>query len=201
MRKVLRLGTVVLIGLVSAGCASILKGSSQTISISSNVEGAVLSLDGVEIGKTPFTGIVPKNKSTLTLRLDGYRTETVTLAKSLEPMFWGNIIIGGTIGSLTDFATGAAYQYAPATYQVDLQAVDQSDGEFMSLVVLRKFSMVYVDEISLDVSAGGGDYLSALLSLLNNDETAPVEIDQIGRALSVSKGDPVRFGQLIVDGV
>lgn len=185
---------VSLLVLVTSGCATLMKGTTQTISVSSNVDGAEISLDGMPIGRTPFTGPVKKNKSTLVIDMEGYRRETVALSKSLEPMFWGNIIIGGTIGSITDFATGAAYQYAPASYQVDLQRADQADEDFLKEVAVRKFSMIYIDELSADLSKGEGDYLSALISILDWAGAQRVDGATIREALTRSGGDPIRFG-------
>lgn len=180
-----------------AGCATIASGKTQAITVSANVEGAEVFLDGVMIGSTPFTGPVAKNKEQLRIELDGYRTETLALSKSLDPIFWGNIIIGGTLGSITDFATGAAYVYAPASYQVDLQRAGQSRDDFHHEVVVRKFSMIYIDEIALDISNGGGDYLNALTELVTwrgSDATG----DSVEAALIGSGGDPVEFGNAVV---
>ena len=179
------------------GCATIASGKTQAITVLTNVERADVFLDGVMIGTTPFTGPVAKNKSQLRIELDGYRTETLALSKSLDPIFWGNIIIGGTLGSITDFATGAAYVYAPASYQVDLQRADQSQEDFLHEVVVRKFSMIYIDEIALDLSNGGGDYLNALTELvaLRGSEATDASLEA---ALIGSAGDPVEFGKAVV---
>jgi hypothetical protein len=187
---------LVALGLGISGCATIAKGTSQSITVSTNVEGAEVFLDGVLIGRTPFVGPVKKNKSQLRIELDGYRTETLQLSKSLDPMFWGNIIIGGTLGSITDFASGAAYQYAPAAYQVDLQRGDQSDEDFRHEVAVRKFSMLFIDEIASDLSNGGGDYLEALVHIIAAPEVTTADI---GEALTTSSGDAIRFGQSVVD--
>lgn len=194
------IGLAVLAGLNIAGCATIVAGSSQSISVTSNVEDAEIYLDGDQIGTTPFTGMVPKNKEELRVEKEGYRTETVSLSKSLEPIFWGNIITGGTLGSITDFATGAAYQYAPASYQVELQAAGQPDSEYLQQLAVRKFSMIYIDEISQDIVDGEGDYLSALVALVNRNEKVGPEVDgsDVAGALEASGGDPVRFGREVV---
>lgn len=182
-----------------AGCATITSGTTQSISVSSNVEGAEIFLDGVVIGTTPFTGPVDKNKEQFRIEAEGYQTETVSLSKSLEPIFWGNIIIGGTLGSITDFASGAAYQYAPASYQVDLQRAGQTTAEFQHEVAVRKFSMIYIDEIALDLANGGGDYLSALLEIMNGEQGAAVAGADVERAMEASGGYPVQFGDQVVE--
>lgn len=194
-RRVTQAGTAIALLLVAAACATVVSGTTQLMTVTSNVEGAVLYMDGERVGSTPFTGTVPKNKDQLRVEADGYRSETVTLSKQLEPIFWGNIIIGGTLGSITDFASGAAYQYAPATYQVDLQRAGQPEAEYRNQLAVRKFSMVYVDRISRDVSRGSGDYLSALLDLIEYAGAEGIEPSAVRDALAASGGDAVRFGK------
>jgi hypothetical protein len=176
-----------------------MKGSTQPLSVSTNVEGATVYLDNMEIGVTPFTSEVVRGGEMLRVELEGYRTETIALSKSLEPMFWGNIIIGGTIGSIIDYVKGTAYQYAPAAYQIDLQAADQSDAHYQAQFAVRQFSILYADEISRDFSQGGGDYVSALVSLIDNFSEQEVDESVIKDAITNSRGDRVRFGNLIAD--
>ncbi len=187
-----------LAAIVLASCATVASGRTQVVSVSSNVRGAELFLDSEKIGTTPFTGAVPKGKSTLRVEAPGYTSETLSLSKTLDPLFWGNIIIGGTLGSITDFATGAAYQYAPASYQVELQSEGQPEEAFRQQLVVRKFAMVYIDEISRDLSGGSGEYLSALLDLINEDEQVAVGFDEIRAAMEASRGFPIEFGNEVV---
>lgn len=194
-----RRGLMLVFGaLLLVGCATITKTSSQSIAITSNVDGARLYLDGVQVGSTPFNGTVPKNKKEIKIEKEGYRTETIVLSKTLEGMFWGNIILGGTIGSITDFATGAAYAYAPATYQIDLKSNDQTAADFEHEYVARRFSMVYVNEISRDLGASGGEHLTALCELMGAQANDPTTTTAIRGALQSSSGDAVAFGNAIV---
>ena len=184
--------SALLCSLMISSCATIVKGTTQSISISSNVNGASLLLDGVEIGSTPFHGVVPKNNSEVKIVLAGYRTETIVLNKTLEPLFWGNIISGGTLGSLTDFVSGAAFNYAPASYQVELQAEGQSSLDYEKQLLARKFSMIYIGEISRDMVAGEGAYLSAIMEI-----TGAKAMD-IRAALEISGGNQIEFGKAVV---
>lgn len=192
------MGMAIAIGVIVAGCATIASGSSQLITVSSNVDGAEVYLDDEKIGTTPFTGTVKKGKETLRLEAPGFRNETLSLSKSLDPMFWGNIIIGGTLGSITDFASGAAYQYAPAAYQVELRDTGQSEEAFLQQLVVRKFAMIYIDEISRDVAAGNGEYLASLVDLMTTD-SGHVSATRVAAALEASGGDPLVFGHEVVD--
>jgi hypothetical protein len=198
MNRLVVLAAIAMVVAAAANCATITKGSRQTISITSNVDGADILLDGMKIGSTPFTGEVPKGKKILLVKKDGYKDNTIALSRSIEPMFWGNIITGGTLGSITDFATGSAYQYAPASYQVDLRAEGQAQADFERSVAARKFAMIYVDRIAADLARGSGDYLDALLSIVNGDGHPRVTADGIRRALVSSDAQSVRFGNKVV---
>jgi len=193
-----RLTLVIASVLLLGACATLAKGSSQAVTITSNVEGAEIFLDGQRVGATPFSGVVPKGKTTLMLQKAGYTPATITLSKTLEPIFWGNIISGGTIGSLTDFATGAAYAYAPATYQVDLKAASQDDAEFAADVALRSLAMVYMDDIALELARGGGEHVAALTRLLEQRGGRPVDGEAVRRALVASGGYEVAFGRAVM---
>ena len=108
--------------LAVTGCATITQGRTQTVSINSNVSDAQITANGVVVGRTPFTGLIARSNSTVvTVSKEGYVSKTITLDTSVETIFWGNIIIGGVVGSTTDLATGSMYKYAPATLQIDLE--------------------------------------------------------------------------------
>lgn len=114
-----------LVGLVlslsSAACSTIIKGQSQSVSIDSNVQGADVTVEGNLVGTTPYTGPISRGSSTtVKVSKNGYRSKTVTLSTEIEPIFFGNIIFGGFLGSSTDAGSGAMYKYSPATIQVDL---------------------------------------------------------------------------------
>jgi hypothetical protein len=111
---------------LASACATIVKGTSQSVSINSNVRGATIIVNGKTLsGTTPYNGpIERKSGTTVTLQKEGYEAKTVTLTTEVESVFWGNIILGGGIGSTTDLASGAMYYYAPATLQIDLVPVE-----------------------------------------------------------------------------
>ena len=120
--KVYLLTASALILLAVSACSTIVNGKVQTVTINSNVSGAEISVNGKPVGQTPFTGLLERsNKTSITVSKDGYIAKTITLDTNIEPIFWGNIIIGGVIGSTTDAATGSMYKYAPGTLEVDLE--------------------------------------------------------------------------------
>jgi hypothetical protein len=122
--KAAALRSAALLALFSVGgCASIVSGTTQVVTIDSNVRGAEVAVNGLPVGRTPYTGPI-KRGSTTTVRVTGpgYQAKTITLSTEIEPIFWGNIILGGFFGSTTDAGTGAMYKYAPATYEIALTA-------------------------------------------------------------------------------
>jgi hypothetical protein len=120
--KAILLAVAALVLATASGCSTIINGSSQTVSINSNVTGATVSWNGAQIGTTPMTTQVKRaSTATITVSKEGYTTKTITIDTSIEPMFWGNVILGGLLGSTTDGVNGNMYKYAPATLQIDLE--------------------------------------------------------------------------------
>jgi len=108
--------------ITASGCSTIVNGKKQVVSINSNVTDADITVNGLPVGKTPYTGPIERsNKTILNVSKEGYISKTITLDTKFEPIFWGNIIIGGVLGSTTDASTGAMYKYAPSALQVDLE--------------------------------------------------------------------------------
>ncbi len=178
-------------------CASIIKGSKQLITINCNIDGAQVFIDDVEVGVTPFVGEIKKNQKLLMVKKEGYKTYSSALSTQLEGMFWGNIITGGTIGSITDFATGAAYAYAPASYQIELIEDGMGLKEFEKRLSLKKFAMINMSNIANDLSNNNGPYLNSLIQLAGLEGNS-FDKDMIRDSLIKSKGDQVSFGILMV---
>ncbi len=195
------MGSFLLVAAISiffVSCATIVTGTKQSVSIMSNVDGADVFLDGSKIGQTPFVGEMPKNGKTITIEKKGYKKYSIALSTSLEGIFWGNIITGGTLGSITDFASGAAYKYAPASFQVELIADKASLENFKMQYALRKFAMLNMSNISIDLSNNSGTYLHSLLYLAHmemNDNTVKI----IREKLVKSNGSQVVFGSSMVE--
>ena len=138
-------------------------------------------------------GEIKKNGKIFTIEKEGYKTHQIALSTTMEGMFWGNIIIGGTLGSITDFASGAAYKYSPASYQVELIANGLSINDFKKNYDLKKFAMVNMSNIAIDMSNNTGQYLNSLLYLANLDQNEASYM-LIKEILTKSNGDQVIFG-------
>lgn len=115
------------ITLLSA-CATIVNGSSQTVTLSTTPPAATCTVDrvGARIGAVALTpGSVrldkSKNDLSVTCSKPGFQTATVTKAPSFGGATFGNILLGGVVGVVVDAASGANYEY-PADIRLELAA-------------------------------------------------------------------------------
>lgn len=109
-----------------SGCASITKGSAQTVAVTTEPAGAACTLtrEGQVIGEinpTPSTVSVFKSGKPIivTCRLAGYADSSAQLGAGFEDMTLGNIIFGGLIGVFVDMGSGATHDY-PTTVAITL---------------------------------------------------------------------------------
>ena len=104
------------------GCATVLDGTSQSLTFESDPEGATVEIDGKDFGETPLSIKVPKNKySTVYFKKDGYKARAVSITKTFDVATIFSIVLWD-LGT-TDFISGAAYQYSPDRYYVDLKKI------------------------------------------------------------------------------
>jgi hypothetical protein len=106
--------------LLSSGCATIVKGSSQTLTVDTKPPGAtcVFNRKGETIGAvnpTPGSLVVEKSSEAIAVRCakDGFQESRASLSAEFQPATLGNIILGGVIGIIIDAASGAVAEYPP----------------------------------------------------------------------------------------
>ena len=87
MRSVLILGTLLMAGLLFAGCATLFTGTYDEVEIRSEPEGALIFIDGLEEGRTPAYLDIKRpgiGDTEVELRLDDYETRTFVLRKEFN---------------------------------------------------------------------------------------------------------------------
>lgn len=101
-----------------AGCATIVKGTTQAIAVTTpGVPGAQCTLTSPSIGTrivtTPATLTLEKSSDHITVicRKECYQDGTGIIASHTESMAAGNIIAGGVIGLGVDAMSGAMNRY------------------------------------------------------------------------------------------
>jgi len=108
---------VILLGLV-VGCATIVKGTSQTISLDTpGAPGAQCILTSSSVGTkkvtTPVNISLEKGSDNITVVCTKhcYQQGRGVISSNIEGMAAGNVILGGPIGLGIDAATGAMNKY------------------------------------------------------------------------------------------
>jgi len=116
--KLLRLTVLGALAFATGACSTIIEGTSQNISVSTQPPEASCELvrDGVVIGvipSTPGSVKIEKNKQNIivTCKKDGYRDGVYRNKSDFAGATAGNILLGGIIGVGIDAATGAANKY------------------------------------------------------------------------------------------
>jgi hypothetical protein len=106
-----------LVGLFPA-CATIVDGSNQNLTVSTDPAGAQCAVDraGTRLGMinpTPGSLRIDKSKNdlTVTCEKDGFRPAAVSQTASFGGTTFGNLLLGGGIGLIVDAASGANYSY------------------------------------------------------------------------------------------
>ena len=124
MKKILYLSILVVVAIAFLlGCASIVSKSNYPVMISSQPDGAEISIENREgesvfSGKTPTTvsldasaGFFKGENYTVTFKYEGYTPHTAQIDRGVDGWYiLGNIVFGGLIGWLiVDPATGAMW--------------------------------------------------------------------------------------------
>ena len=118
----------ILLLLLLPSCATVMKGTTQTVAIDSNPHGAKCTIDRTgarlaDVTSTPAAVLLKRNAADLvvTCNKDGFSAAQKTVASSFNGATFGNILLGGVIGVVVDASTGANYSY-PEAVQLELGA-------------------------------------------------------------------------------
>jgi PEGA domain len=208
--------TLILLAMVSSGCATIIDGSSQPVTFNSSPNGARIYVNGMEVGTTPLIMPVKRSKTTMLLaKKDGYEDQSLLLQTKLNPYFWGNIIFyGGLFSSTTDFASDAMIEYSPNMYYITLNPIPllQSNGGGFAVErgartrieqvgmrterQVRTFILRYHADLTNDISRGQGEYLSSLYTMLHLPESG--ETLKRLRSIAARNQEPLSFAEVVL---
>jgi hypothetical protein len=131
MRKLKILVSIVLIGLMAYGCATIISGSKQEMNITSSPSNAKVTINGKSVGTTPVSKDIKRKKDNVSIKieLEGYETYTTTLNRKFNAWYLGNLVFGGLIGIIVDPITGAIYKLSPEEVNANLKKQEKETQE------------------------------------------------------------------------
>lgn len=122
MKNFFLIAFAISLGLLFGGCSTIVNGTTQSVSISSDPPGAEVQVDGNPAGNTPISvELKRKNNHLVTIMLEGYQTQQITINKVMSGAVAGNILAGGLIGWGIDASNGSQYKLKPDTIAVQLR--------------------------------------------------------------------------------
>lgn len=117
MRMLANIGLAVLVTAAS-GCATLTKGTSQTVTVNTDPTGATCTLTRdakplAVINPTPGSMPIDKGMGAITIicKRPGYQDAAGTMTSEFQAMTFGNILFGGLIGIAVDAASGAMHEY------------------------------------------------------------------------------------------
>jgi PEGA domain len=127
----MRLVGIVALAAAVGGCASVTRGTTENISITSTPSGAEATISGLDVPTACVTpcAIVAKRSAdiSITFAKPGFETEVVTLTKEVPATgaagFAGNVLAGGLIGMGVNAATGAAQDHKPNPVIVTMKPI------------------------------------------------------------------------------
>jgi uncharacterized protein YceK len=105
-------GALVASAIIMSGCASITTSEEQSINVTtSNNKPAEITVDDKTV-VAPGMVVVLRDGKDKVVRTKAEGCDNATpVKKTITPIFWGNIIIGGLLGSTTDTVTGKMWDY------------------------------------------------------------------------------------------
>jgi hypothetical protein len=100
-------GSLVIVVLLLASCATIFKGSTQKVNFGSDPSGAKVYINGQLMGTTPFElGLQSKHSYTIEFRKEGFQNKTVLITNSIGAGWIILDVLLGLIPVIVDAATG-----------------------------------------------------------------------------------------------
>ena len=140
-----------------SGCATIVKGTTQQVSVTTDPAGAMCRFDrkGSMVGvvnPTPGTVSVSKGWGDLdvTCSKDGHEDATALMTASFQAMTLGNVLLGGIIGIIIDASSGAMVEY-PTSIDFVLFPVEFTSAEERDVLFARQRDAVMAETDRLKV--------------------------------------------------
>jgi len=98
--------------LLFTGCATILKGDTQKVNIStSNNKHITAVVDGNTVQVPGVVTVKRKNSELVVTTSEPGCTPSTVVSNEVESAFWVNILSGGAFGSTTDYASESMWKY------------------------------------------------------------------------------------------
>src|SRR5262249_37624382 len=116
--------------LLLSACATVVNGTTQKIGISSTPIGADVLIDNQQHLITPATVPLARDQShTFVFKKEGYQDDSFVLTSSTSGWVWGDVLLGGLVGGVVDFADGAARKLSQDSVHVTLTPLPEAQAQ------------------------------------------------------------------------
>ena len=114
---------LVVASLIQIGCATIINGQEQNVSIKTDPPGATATIlpEGTTVSTPADVDLARGSVHTVKLELPGYRTEYVYLDRVASNMIGWNLLLGGLIGMGIDYSNDSIYRLTPDPIETTLE--------------------------------------------------------------------------------
>ena len=141
-----------IIFLIISGCCTIIHGTTQKVSFSSNPSKAQVTINGLSFGTTPLSILLSrKAEQIIKIELEGYSPYEIILIKKVDAWIAGNIIFGGLIGLAVDAISGAMYKLSPEQIQAELRKetgqIIKDDKIYLFVTLVPKAEWEKIDNL------------------------------------------------------
>ena len=114
MKNTILVTSLLIAAVLLSGCATIVTGKYQDVSVTSDPPGAKVSTtDGLSVTTPGTLKLARKQCYTLTAEYPGAQPQQKELKREVQGWFWGNFLIVSVTGCVTDLASGSAYKLIP----------------------------------------------------------------------------------------
>lgn len=126
-------GVVLFLCTFLAACASVTRGTTETVKVYASPEGAMIATSiGMTCNTSPcLLEVSRKTEFTVTVSKEGYKDQTVHVGTVVAPGgvagMAGNVLVGGVIGVGVDAVSGATLDHIPNPVLVELVPLDPKD--------------------------------------------------------------------------
>jgi hypothetical protein len=159
------------------GCATLFTPATDTISITSDPEGAEVYLDGKLLGKTPLTFVADREvfkQKFLTVKKAGYEPKQQRLRSTLNTASLFNLTSGPSW--TTDAISGAMFEYSPKSYIILLTPKGekaQLSDEQMQHRHRMAFVALHFNSLRNEIARGHGEHLDSFCHVMPLKHLSP----------------------------
>lgn len=143
-----------------AGCATVINGNTQELTIKSMPDTAAISITNrageiVQSGNSPITvklnrgaGYFKPESYKIRIQKDGYEPRTVMVRGKLSGWYFGNLVLGGVIVGMliVDPITGAMFTLSPDSVEASLNLMANTSKN-----TDQTLTVVLVEDVPLEV--------------------------------------------------